>query len=358
MKKDVGSQVLDAGDVLALKRLSAPSVDVLEAHKPGKLDLAAANALWKSKSKLSIQHKLDGFRVQVFVKMLGDGGFKIKVGTGSWKVLPNKYVVSRVTDAIEAVVNSDNAINILKRLPVEDRVMLFDGEIETYTLDQHKKCTFDPFSTIQQKLTTENATDVDFVYSMFDVVNIKGFDPGTMMYTFSPYSERFVLLHSLVENLTVSPAIAISDIEKVDSSDFASGGDLLKHIQWIYDSIVTASPNLEGLVIWNLDSCYRAKRAGVKNPTLFKLKPFEDSEAIIVDVVPLQRNTASADTMPTGRSRKSSRMNDMVVDYERVGSLVVVNIKGEEFNIGSGFSDDKRLEMMRQHLKGDCVGTS
>jgi len=364
MKSVVGHQVLDQDDITCLLQLSMPSVKVAEAHKPGNFDLTAANALWKRRHDLSIQHKLDGFRVQVFVRMLKDESFSIKVGTGSWKVLPNKQVVRDTVSGIEGIVNSSRVIDILKTLPEKERVIMFDGEIETYHNDAHGERAVDSFSTIQQKLTTEDATGIEFTYTLFDVVNknpavianVHHTHNDPQQFKFNYYEDRFKLLKMLVSESTSGNIKLIEEVGRINSGDFESDEDLLEYVKGMYNDIFSNNQNLEGLVVWNLDSYYRSKRAGTRNPTLFKYKPFEDAEGVVMNVFPLQRNTAEAEIMPSGKSRKSNRIGDMVVDNERIGALEVMKADGTIFHLGVGFTDDQRVEFMKLHNSGSLKG--
>ncbi len=93
---------------------------------------------------------------------------------------------------------------------------------------------------------------------------------------------------------------------------------------------------------------YKFGRSTFKEQFLVKLKRFEDSEAIILDVVQMHRNLNEAETDNLGyqvRSSKKSGMKPMPL----VGAISVKDVKtGVQFEIGSGFTEDQRSELWQK----------
>jgi DNA ligase-1 len=86
-------------------------------------------------------------------------------------------------------------------------------------------------------------------------------------------------------------------------------------LQRLLDATVAAGG--EGLVLHRADAAFEAGRSGA----VLKLKPVQDAEAVVLQVLP-------------GRGRHLGRM----------GALRVRNGDGVEFLVGTGFSDAQREE--------------
>ena len=98
----------------------------------------------------------------------------------------------------------------------------------------------------------------------------------------------------------------------------------------------------EGTILRCPFAPYLQKRATLKSRALMKLKRFEDSEAIVLDVVERLHNANEARTNALGHIERSSRKENMI-PTGTMGALKVRDmVSGVEFEVGTGFSDADR----------------
>lgn len=90
----------------------------------------------------------------------------------------------------------------------------------------------------------------------------------------------------------------------------------------------------EGLIVMDPDGLYKHGRSTLNQGTSLKLKPQNDSEAIVTGFEELMHN------LDAGNSKKLENM----VPGNKLGALVV-DWNGVKFNIGSGFTDAIRVEV-------------
>jgi len=87
---------------------------------------------------------------------------------------------------------------------------------------------------------------------------------------------------------------------------------------------------------------YKQNRSTLKEGYLVKVKRFHDAEAIVLDWEPLMRNFNEQESDERGYAKRSHVSANKEAD-ELVGSLLVRCLEtGQEFNIGSGFTEDQR----------------
>lgn len=106
---------------------------------------------------------------------------------------------------------------------------------------------------------------------------------------------------------------------------------------------------LEGIMIRSTDGRYKFGRSTLKERILLKLKPFADSEAIIVGFEELEHNNNEAQTNELGRTFRSSAQSGKV-GGNTLGKIIVKGTESEhfggiEFSIGTGFSAELRSEI-------------
>lgn len=181
------------------------------------------------------------------------------------------------------------------------------------------------------------------------VMTING-EPDVKYYVFDnfrdvkhPFSQRFDTIkvfaknHPNVEIVEQQVVHSIEELEEAEQYFVGLG----------YEGIMLRSPN----------SLYKFGRSTLKEGWLVKLKRFEDSEAIILDVVQLRRNTNEAETDNLGHQVRSSKKSGMV-PMPLVGAITVKDVKtGVQFEIGSGFTEAQRSELWkaRQSIIGHVV---
>ena len=119
----------------------------------------------------------------------------------------------------------------------------------------------------------------------------------------------------------IQSVVAQIDIEAPDEDQMA---EALK--EWTYEGY-------EGAIVRDPHGPYKHGRSTMKQGWMLKLKHFDDDEAVILDTEELMHND---DT--------STRKKENLVPGNTLGALVV-QWKGEEFKIGTGFDASTRAEL-------------
>ena len=103
----------------------------------------------------------------------------------------------------------------------------------------------------------------------------------------------------------------------------------------------------EGLMLRNGYGRYKFGRSTEKEGLLLKVKRFVDSEAKVVGFRELMTNTNEATINELGNKTRSSKKAGMI-PANKLGAFIVEDLKsGEEFDIGTGFTDDQRIEFWK-----------
>lgn len=98
------------------------------------------------------------------------------------------------------------------------------------------------------------------------------------------------------------------------------------------------SEGYEGVMVRSGDSPYKCGRSTRQEGWLLKIKRFQDSEAKIVGVAELQRNTNEQKQDAFGYAERSSKMGGKVSGTGMAGNISVVDVRtGKQFAIGTGF---------------------
>lgn len=104
----------------------------------------------------------------------------------------------------------------------------------------------------------------------------------------------------------------------------------------------------EGVMLRSLDGPYKQNRSTLKEGYLVKVKRFHDAEAIVLGWEPLMRNNNEQERDERGYSKRSHVSANKEADA-LVGSLIVRCLEtGQEFSVGSGFTEAQREEMYNQ----------
>lgn len=100
----------------------------------------------------------------------------------------------------------------------------------------------------------------------------------------------------------------------------------------------------EGIIIRNPNGLYKYGRCTIKEANSYKLKRFEDAEAVIVGFEEEMHNGNEAETNELGRSKRPTKASGMV-GKNTLGALVCNTMDGITFNIGSGFTQQDRCDI-------------
>ena len=242
--------------------------------------LAATVDLDKVKFPCYVSPKLDGIRV------LGMNG---KAMTRSMKELPNRYIQSIFASGIydgldgEIIVGPANAPDVYR--VTNSAVMSRDGE-------------------------------PDFTYHVFDLLGRQ----------YSPFSSRLEGLATRVHPRVVHvPQVKVHDLAGLHDAEEG----------WL-------SEGYEGLMGRSIDGIYKYGRATMKEGMLWKLKRMSSSEAVIEEVVELERNLNETKFNELGYTERSTAKEGMV-GGGTMGALLVRDIEtGVLFFIGTGFTAEDR----------------
>jgi DNA ligase-1 len=109
----------------------------------------------------------------------------------------------------------------------------------------------------------------------------------------------------------------------------------------------------EGIVIRNPHGLYKYGRCTIKEANAFKLKRFEDDEAVIIGWEEEQHNGNNAETNELGRTKRSTKQSGLS-GKETLGAFICKTRDGVEFKIGSGFDAGDRQKFWEN--KSDLLG--
>jgi len=112
----------------------------------------------------------------------------------------------------------------------------------------------------------------------------------------------------------------------------------------------------EGAILRNLDAEYKYGRSTAKSQDMLKMKPFQDSEAVILSAYEAMENQNEAFTNELGQTDRSTHAENKV-GKGMVGGFVVKDLKtGVEFNCAPGkLSHAERTELFGQPLEGKIL---
>ena len=146
----------------------------------------------------------------------------------------------------------------------------------------------------------------------------------------SPYFER-------IDSTPLSVTLSVENLIQLGYKTIYSKEELLK-----YEELVL-NVGYEGLILRNPNGKYKYGRCTLKENNSFKLKRFEDAEAVIVGFEEEMHNGNIAETNELGRTKRSTAKSGMV-GKQSLGAFTCRTPEGIEFSIGSGFSQQDRLD--------------
>lgn len=111
------------------------------------------------------------------------------------------------------------------------------------------------------------------------------------------------------------------------------------------------SLGFEGAMLRDPRGKYKHGRSTAREGWLLKLKRFEDSEAVVLDMTELLHNANEAETNELGLTKRSSHKENKV-PMGVMGNLVVKDVAtGVIFEIGTGFTQEDRAKMWAEKAK-------
>jgi DNA ligase-1 len=109
----------------------------------------------------------------------------------------------------------------------------------------------------------------------------------------------------------------------------------------------------EGIIIRNPKGLYKYGRCTIKEANAFKLKRFEDDEAVIIGWEEEMHNGNNAETNELGRTKRSTSLSGLS-GKNSLGAFICKTRDGVEFKIGSGFDQSDRQKFWEN--KSDLLG--
>ena len=105
----------------------------------------------------------------------------------------------------------------------------------------------------------------------------------------------------------------------------------------------------EGIMLRDPSGPYKQGRSTMREQVLMKVKRFTDDEAEVIDVVEGEHNGNVAEKDAFGRTKRSSAQAGKSPNG-MMGKIVVRNKLGQEFGIGTGFTEAQRLSIWHDHI--------
>lgn len=259
------------------------------------------DALEKLTFPLLVSPKLDGIRAIVSDE---DDKYGIIVSR-TLKLFPNKYTLRRFSDM--ALIGLDGEL-------------IFGPPTAPDVFNQ----------TTRAVMTIEGEPDVQ--YYVFDIFNVN-----------EPFEKRLKILKKLTKpfkGIHLVEQTMVHTIEELEEAEARFVG-----------------MGYEGIMLRRPDAPYKFGRSTLKEGYLVKLKRFEDSEAVIVDIVQLMKNKNEVEVDNLGHQVRSLKKAGMV-PMPMVGALSVKDLKtGIRFDVGSGFTEEERRSFWaaRKELLGHTI---
>ena len=262
--------------------LLAASIENLESFEP--------------KGQMLASPKIDGLRC-----LLINGQFKSR----SMKLLPNREL---------------QAIAAWLKLQGIDGL---DGELSIG--EPFGKNVFAKTTSLIRRVNAPLPADVR--YNVFDL-----FREG------SPYNERLSELNAITQEYKDNPWRVVFLVEQ--RLFHPQKETFLRQVQAFEEECLTKG--YEGIMLRSIEGLYKQNRSTLNEQTLLKLKRFQDSEALILEAFPLERNLNPSKTDELGFTTHSSHQGFKVPDSLLGGFLVRDLGTGEKFSIGTGFTQEQR----------------
>lgn len=193
-----------------------------------------------------------------------------------------------------------------------------------------------PFNEVSSAIMSKDG-EPDFVFQAFDLLEpVIPFTEYPVGEAFVPFEDRYDRLEHWFRlgwprheeaRLQVVPHILAENVEQLRA---------------IVDT--HAAQGFEGTMVRHPEGRYKFGRSTVKEGILLKIKAFVDEEATVIGVVEQKHNANEATVDNLGHTKRSSAKAGKR-GTGKLGALVCRLEDGTEFEIGSGFTDDQRIEL-------------
>ena len=260
----------------------------------------SANHESKVSGKKLIEVKLDGVRVLTIVR--SDG--RVDMFSRNGKELANfPHIVEQLKNVVKTHGSSNNTDVVL------------DGEIMSSSFQ-------DLMKQVHRK---DNVEAGDAILNLFDVIPLEDFEKGIWDKTQSTRSDMIYYWHKTYKDML--PNVTVVGHELVDL-DTPEGQSRYKEI-----NAQAVAGGYEGIMIKDPEAPYECKRS----VAWLKLKPFIEVSLEVTNV-------------EEGTGKNVGRLGAFVCSGMDDGKLITVNV-------GSGFSDDNRIEFWnsRDSVIGNIV---
>lgn len=108
------------------------------------------------------------------------------------------------------------------------------------------------------------------------------------------------------------------------------------------------SQGYEGLMLRHMEGKYKQGRSTMREGYLLKVKRFEDDEAKLLGVEELMTNNNEQTVDNLGHKVRNQKKEGMA-PAGKLGALIVLHKTFGQFKIGSGFTEEQRVELWNQY---------
>lgn len=187
----------------------------------------------------------------------------------------------------------------------------------------------------------------DVYFHVFDQVPHAG--QGATHYAFRVQNVRFHY-EAAPHSAPAATKMALSKIKLVPTVTVWS----LAELQETHKDLL--AEGYEGTMIRSAEGPYKCGRSTEREGYLLKYKPIEDDEAVILEVVEKMTNNNVAKKNALGHTERST-CKENLTPAGTMGALRVRNSVGQEFSIGTGWTDSKAAEIWesRDRLVGATI---
>lgn len=230
-------------------------------------------------------------------------------------------------DGVRAIAK-DGEIRSRSNKPIANkRVQELLSAVNTLGLDGElivgNACSEDCFRHTTSVVTSHDADVKGLRFFVFDVINEKDFSTRLetlkLISTLGDFKKHCVL----VEQVLLNNKEEVLDFERV-----------------------AVESGFEGVMLRSVDGKYKYGRSTEKEGILLKLKRFADDEAEVLDSICRYINQNEAFVNELGHTARST-IKDNLVATDSLGALVCRTKDGILFNIGTGFTEEERMELWK-----------